>query len=770
MGADVTVDDGALVVKSRTAPDQLERCELKTLLAFAMPPPKSPEEALACFRVAPGFRIELVAAEPEVVDPVAFDWGPDGRLWVVEMRDYPLGMDGKGKPGGVVKWLTDSDGDGRFEKAVAFLEGLPTPTGVMPWRDGVLIAAAPDVIFAADTDGDGRADRKEVILTGFGTGTQHRFNGFEYGLDGWVYLANGDSGGTVRSLKSGRSLNISGRDVRFHPDTGALETVSACTQYGLRRDDWGHWFGNNNPTWLWHVPVPEHYLRRNSKLAMKSVKHVLANYENSTRVFPASTPIERTNQPWSLNHVTSACSPCPYRDELFGSEFACSIFICEPVHNVVHREVLVPEGSTFRSRRAPGDETSEFLASTDHWCRPVMAKTGPDGALYVADMYRFVLEHPEWISPEMEARLDLRAGEDKGRLYRVVPANSPRRKIPGLSRMTTKELVSALDSPSGWQRDMAQRLLVERREATAGPLLRALLTPAHAPQVRVQVLATLGLLGVITPDDVKATLRDPHPAVRSHALQQSERFAAAGDDLFHAVSEAAADSDAEVRMHAAFSLGAWPPTLAEPVLERMAAAGGADEWLRAAILSSLHPDRPLFSHLNKKEAAPVVAVPLPVLKPTSADRASVIASYSGAAKLTGDPNRGAVHFRTLCATCHRHRGEGTAAGPDLGMVASKPLDWLLSALLDPNQAVEARYRAWQLTRKSGEPLAGLITAETANNITLRVPGGIDHAVLRTDIVSLAPLGASLMPAGFESALKPQDMADLIAWIKEAGTP
>src|SRR5690606_9652887 len=154
--------------------------------------------------------------------------------------------------------------------------------------------------------GDGRADVRKVLFTGFHPGNQqHHFNGFDRGLDGWIYLANGDSGGVVRSLATGREVSISGRDVRLRPDTGEIETVSAQSQYGLRRDDWGNWFGNNNSLWLWHVTLPEHYLSRNPRLPVTSVRRVLANYAESTRVYPASASITRPNQPWALNHVTS---------------------------------------------------------------------------------------------------------------------------------------------------------------------------------------------------------------------------------------------------------------------------------------------------------------------------------------------------------------------------------------------------------------------------------------------------------------------------------
>ena len=768
VGADVQIENGVLLVKHPAIgakPAATERISAASLIAFEMPPPKTPEEAMASFRVRSGFRVELVAAEPLVVDPIAFDWGSDGRLWVVEMRDYPLGLDGKGKPGGVVKVIEDTDGDGRYDKATTFIEGVGFPSSVMPWKKGALIAAAPDIFYAEDTDGDGKADVRKVLFTGFTQGNQqHRINGFEWGLDGWIYAANGDSGGKVKSIATDKVISINGRDIRFRPDTGELETVSAPTQFGRRRDDWGNWFGNNNPTWLWHVTVPEQYLRRNPQLAVRSVLHRLANYPDSTRVFPASAPMIRPNQPWSINHVTSGCSPCPYRDDLFGPDFATSVFASEPVHNSVHREVLERDGSGFTSHRAKGEEQSEFLSSTDNWFRPVTLKTGPDGALYIADMYRFILEHPEWISPEMQARVDLRAGSDKGRIYRVVPEGRVRRRIPNLAAMSPPELVMAMNSPSGWQRDTAQRLLSEHRDQTTVEALMKLLTVTHAPQVRLQALSTLGLLGALTAEAVVAALLDPHPAVRVEALRQSESLAGKNDIVLSAVSAASADSDASVRLQAAFSLGAWPPLEAEPTLRELAARSDNDDLLRIAIMSSLKPESALFAGMKRNEPIPKPAS-LVALKPSSNDRAKVIAGYAGVEKLTGDSTHGRQLFQTLCMSCHRLRGEGNEVGPDLGMVGDKPVDWLLTAVLDPSQAVEARYRAWTVNLKSGDDLTGLLSAETANNVVVRLPGGVEHAVLRSEITAMQPMKLSLMPVGLESALKPQDMADLLRWLR-----
>jgi putative heme-binding domain-containing protein len=564
----------------------------------------------------------------------------------------------------------------------------------------------------------------------------------------------------VRSVKTGASLSISGRDVRFRPDTGEIETVSGMTQYGLRRDDWGTWYGNNNPVWLWQVTLPERYLRRNPELAVTRVRRELASYPDSTRVFPVSPPMERPNQPWALNHVTSACSPTPYRDDLFGPGFAGSVFIAEPVHNVVHREVLVRHGAGWQSRRAEGERAREFLASTDNWFRPVFLRTGPDGALWVADMHRLMLEHPEWISPEMQARLDLRAGADAGRLYRIFPTGQPRRRVANLAALDAAALAAAMNSANGWQRDTAHRLLLEKKDRAAVAPLRALLTPAHAPEVRIQALAALGTLDGLDDDQLRAALADPNPWVRCEALRQCE--ARATEALFAVAAALAGDTDPAVQRQVAFSLGAWPAARAEPVLAALAATD--DEEMRLAVMSSLQPDSALFRRLNDPKTPPVAA-PLPVLRPSSPDRATVIASYQDLAKHTGDAARGRVLFDSLCAACHRLHGRGHAVGPDLDMTAKKPAEWLVAAILDPSQTVESRYRGWNVTRSNDTAVAGVIATETANNLVLRLPGGVELPVLRRDIKAMEAVPGSLMPAGFESALPPPALADLLQFLR-----
>ena len=954
-------------------PDKVAQVSFAELQTGDDSPAKSPEEGLAAFRLQPGFKIELVASEPLVIDPVALDWGPDGKLWVVEMRDYPLGMDGKGKAGGVVKFLEDTKGTGRYDKSTIFLEGLNFPNGIMSWHKGVLISAAPDIIYAEDTDGDGKADIKKVLYTGFHEGNQqHRINGFEYGLDNWVYMANGGSGGVIRSTSTGKELNLRGHDLRIRPDDGVMELQPGQTQFGRHRDDWGNWFGNDNPRWVWHYFLPEHYLSRNPDVAVRATSKYLPNYPSQNRIFAASKAQQRFNWPNAIYEVTSACSASPYRDDLFGPEFANSLFVCEPANNVVHREILETEGVTFSSHRGEQEKTNEFLASSDNWCRPVMVKTGPDGALYVADVYRLIIEHPEYFPEELKTRPDLRAGEDKGRIYRIYPAGATLRKIPRLDQLDVRGLVAALDSANGWQRDTVQRLLVQARDKSAVRGLQNLLKNSQNPKVRLQALSTLDGLQAATPKALLSALKDQHYAVRRHAIELSEPLFGINAALDRKLFELVDDPDIRVRYQLAFSLGESKSAEAGAALARLARKDWADENMQTAILSSAvgHIGEILSANLidcnnqpppaslterfvgaavaasenkalagalnaiteplnagfadwqlagvaglmnalevrqeslasgslpeiqkaaprletvftrarvvamdpNAAEPARLLAIRLlgrstvekqedigrlgellapqnssalqkaaiaglrrnqsarcaevllehwktsglnqrqeilnilltrqewtevmlktleqgalapeelgavqrqkllkhasPAVRERSekifaaigSDRQKVLEQYKGVAELKGDPAKGHVLFTQNCSICHRLKSEGQSIGPDLGTVATKPVSELLVAILDPNQAIDPAYTGYSAITKDDRELSGILVAETPNSISLRMAGGAEESLLRSNLVELKASTRSLMPEGFETALKPQDMADLLVYI------
>jgi len=638
-----------------------------------MPPPKSPEESLAAIEVKPGFEVQLVASEPLIVDPVAIDWGADGKLWVAEMHDYPTGLDGNWKPGSRVKFLEDTNGDGKYDKATIAVDNIPFVTGVTAWRDGALVCTAPDILCvhqqsAGERQGDGKLKSASKvspspggegqgeggrftvtkIFSGFLTENyQARVNSLSLGLDNWIYGANGLLGGTIRGVAGGKEIDIRGRDFRMNPDTGAFEPVSGLTQQGRARDDWGNWFGCDNSVLAWHYPLPDHYVRRNPHVAAPTPRVGIARGENVARLDPISRMLERFNHPESANHPTSVCGLGVYRDTLLGADFSGNLFVCEPVHNLVRRLVTRPDGLTFIAERAPDEQQSEFLASHDNWFRPVQARTGPDGALYIVDMYRFVIEHPRWISAERLANLDVRAGADQGRIYRVVPKGTKPSPPRNVRKLSTARLVAALDTPNGTVRDLVHLELTQRGDHAAIRPLETLAAKAKLPAVRLQALCVLDGINAVTPALVAAALSDPHAAVRANAIRLSEPFLrgepplapsrsstdgkrvakgrvggrsndsgvvagrsseasqlpgagtvspfSGGEgrgeggrsaNLITALLKLVDDPELTVRYQLALSLGEWNDPRAGEALARLAAHGMGDVWMRAAIVSS----------------------------------------------------------------------------------------------------------------------------------------------------------------------------------------
>ncbi len=656
-----------------------------------LPPPMSPAEALKSFRIRPGFQIELMASEPLVTDPIAFDWAADGSLWVLEMGDYPLGLDGKGKEGGRVRILRDSDGDGRYDKATTLVQGLGFPSGLICWKRGALVACAPNILYVEDSDGDGHAELIQIPFTGFHPGNQqHRVNGFDYGLDGWIYGANGDSGGQIRSRENPNlNVSISGRDFRFDPEHRLFEPESGQTQFGRHRDDWGRWFGNNNPSWGWQYVLTERDLGRNRKAVTGSPRQVLTR---ETRVYPASKTLARFNEPGRANHVTSANSPTPYRDELFGDAFATSLFVSEPVHNLVRRLVLEPQGSAWIGKQPDDEAGTEFLASNDSWFRPTMLKTGPDGALWIADMYRAVIEHPEWIPPDWQKTLDLRAGSDKGRIYRVVPTGKRTRPIPSLAGLTPEQLVDALDSASGWKRDTAQRLLLEKSSPSAVAKLKDVAIQSRYPKARLQSLWTLSCLKSLDENLLLNALSDSHPQVKRAALTVGVEAARTSATLAGRFRMLADDPDPEVRLEVALRLGELDGPENAEALARIALRDKDDPWTRTAVLISADRHGPaLLARLFEK--SPIQGPPTGLVE---ALVGQVLAGGSGWDELLAQLNRpdaaGSWRFAAGALMLEQAQGRPNALSPPARDSLARLGTEAKSLALDP-QAAEIDRRA-----------------------------------------------------------------------------
>jgi putative membrane-bound dehydrogenase-like protein len=778
------------------------------------PPGRTPQGELAAIIPKPGFTVELMAAEPMVLDPIDLAWAPDGSLWVTEMADYPMGYaeaghygppETPGIPCGRVRRLTDTNGDGQYDKSVVFMDKIPFPTGVMPWRDGVLITAAPLVFFAKDINGDGKADFRETLFDGFHEGNQqHRVNFPRWRLDNWISLANGDSDGKVISKKTGEVINISGADLRINPDTGQIDRMTGRSQYGRSRDDWGNWFGCNNSWPAFHFSMDDHYLARNPFVALPSLRH---NVSEIPSAWPAGRVMthcfydQPTPQEGQPGRWTSISGVTVYRDDLFGPEYEDNIFSSDSVYNVITRAKPRREGIKIFGDRAADELKSEFVASVDPNFRPATARTGPDGALWVADMYRYVIEHPEWINDELEKELELQRYNDRGRIFRIYPVGKKPRAIPDLTKLNLEQLVAAMDSPSGWQRDMVQQMLIWKNDLAAVPFLEKLVKTSKRPQTRLQALCSLDGLDKLSAEMLLLGLEDPHPGVRRHAVRLCEGRFDLDPRIAVALKNRLGDYDEMVLLQLAYSLGEWKSPKAAEMLAEMAIRYESDPQMFAAVMSSTVPHAKKMAELigsNKEQSAEKLrlAAKLDQLaddirewnetdpedriierqaagefligRETPPEITTAIEKFKPALKLKGDPVRGAKMFEeATCSLCHRLDSIGEHIGPDLLSLVDRSPPVILLSVIDPNVAIKERYLQYTLVTVDGLTIQGQLMEETSNSLTLADTTGKKHSVLRKDIEEIICDGLSNMPEKLEAKLELQQMADMLAFVHGA---
>ena len=560
-------------------------------------PPYTPAQSMAMLQLEPGFRVELVASEPDVQSPVAMDIDEDGRIFVVEMPGYPLDV----SPTGRVKLLEDTDGDGRVDRSTVYADNLRLPSGVMRHKRGILVTSPPDLLYFEDVNGDGRADVREVVITGFArTNPQHAVNHPVYGLDNWIYIAHsggsepviyrelfGDKGSDL--VFPGRpeikGLDAKGRGVRIKPDAFRVEGLSSRTQYGNAFDAHGHYFAHNNSIHQRHEVIAARYLERNPHLLLPSAMAEISDHGNND-IMPI-THGARFDLLTEAGQFTSACALTVYTGGAFPEGYEGTTFIAEPVHNLVHRDVLTPKGSTFVASRARAD--MEFLASRDAWFRPVNFYIGPDGALYLIDYYRPYIEHPEWASSDLQKNPDvLSTGKDRGRIYRIVAADAPPAGTsprPMLSSASDADLVAALGHTNVWWRRTAQRLLVNGRRRDAVPALERLAATRPSALARLHALWTLEGLDRLQPAHVLQALRDPEAGVRENAIVLAERWLPQ-PDVASALLAMADDTDDRVRFQLLATLGSLDTPASHAVQERLLLAGLEDEWVQVAALSA----------------------------------------------------------------------------------------------------------------------------------------------------------------------------------------
>ena len=577
----------------------------------------SPEAALKSLSVAPGFTVELFAAEPLIADPVAMEVDESGNMYVVEMHGYPLDKSGSGK----VKVLKDVNADGLPDKAIVFAKDLTLPSGIMRWKKGVLVTDMPNLLYLEDSNGDDVADIRDTIITGMAlSNPQHNGNTPVYGPDNWIYIAHetsitpvvytkefGDEGQPIRFVKGGHKatlpLNANGRNIRLKPEQGKLEMCSGETQFGQTFDPRGHHFSTANANHVFHEAIAARYLQQNPALEVGGATADIPDHGNAAKVFPI-TKDPHIELLTDVGVITSSCGITWYQGGLFPDSFNQVTFIAEPVHNLVHADKVIDNGASFQASRVYADR--EFLASTDPWFRPVQFYIGPDGAMYVIDYYRKYIEHPEWMSEEVAASGQLYSGHTKGRIYRITPNGKniqPWLGKPLIDTASVASMAQALNSSNVWWRRHAQRLLVDRGDRDADTAMRAVLNHSTSPATTMAAFWTLEGLSLLDTNMVADALQHPDAGVRETAIKLAEHFLP-NAGLEEKLAKLAHDPDVKVRYQllCTASFFGSEQNIGAGILDKNL----NDHWFRIAALATYHGrEEQLLAKMlkNEKEGA-----------------------------------------------------------------------------------------------------------------------------------------------------------------------
>ncbi|MBI1313361.1 c-type cytochrome [bacterium] len=579
-------------------------------------PPKSPEESQKAFEIEPGVRIELFAAEPLVMDPVAIAFDELGRAFVVEYGDYPTGPEKEGSdPLSRVVVLLDTDGDGRADKRQIFADKLTFAHSLLPWNDGILVGAQTQLLFLKDTDGDLKADERTVLYDGFlPAHPQMQIGNPRWGFDNWIYCNYGP-GKITSPQRPGETVEMPRSEFRFNPLTREFGPAAGLGQFGNTIDNFGNRFFCTNRNPIMTALLPLSVVQRNPFAVIPNPQYDVAPSGGDTRVYPL---VEMKSN--YLSHAgthTSACGVTAYHGDLFDGDFDHSVFVCEPIGHLVTRSIVRAEGAILKATRAR--EKADFLASRDTWFRPASLATGPDGALYLADMYRLWVEHPKFLPPEIAAKLDWRAGEDRGRIWKMYPeGRSPKKYVPPRS---PEDIIKLLEDSNGWRRQLGQRMLVERQWNSFASELRNLLRQHPRTLTKLHALRTLEGLGELSDADLwlgglafDGPVRSPAELTR-HAVQIAAGRLADSTHLAEAVCKLAEYPDARVRLEVAVALGEISSDAATAALIAIARRDGADPAVATAILTSVRDRsaRVLAGLLATDADAPEKAAAAPAL-------------------------------------------------------------------------------------------------------------------------------------------------------------
>jgi putative membrane-bound dehydrogenase-like protein len=568
-----------------------------------MSPPRSPQEALNTFKLVSGFEIELVASEPMIEDPVLIDWDKKGRLWVCEMRGFMMDINATDQFAkvGRISVLEDTDGDGKMDKVTRFLDDLVLPRALRCFQEGILVAEHDKLWFVTDPDDDLVPDEKILIDPEYATygSVEHRPNGLLIGLDNWIYNSRSDK----------RYKRINGE--------WKTDTTENRGQWGITQDDYGRLYYNFHWSQLHADIAPPDALTRNPNF--QPTLSVNATVSNDQLVYPIrmNNAINRGYRPGvlddegKLKRFASACSPWIYRGGSFPLGFKGNAFVCAPAANTIKRNLVIDQGITVSGINAYPDR--DFLASTDERFRPVSLSGGPDGALYVVDMYRGIIQQADFMTDFLRReseRRDLEQPINLGRIYRIRPTGDNGEKAPDLSTASPEDLVNLLSHSNGWVRDKAQQQLVWKKPAEAIEPLKMLAKTGKLPTA-LHALWTLNGMEVDTFDESLALVGHANAKIAAPAMELASKQAES-DSAIRKVITALAESylfSGEHAFHATLALGNLKYNDAKPLLISIATPFTDNAHIREAILSSTAEEEmdllsSLMNHTEWKEATP----------------------------------------------------------------------------------------------------------------------------------------------------------------------
>lgn len=724
------------------------------------PQPLSPVDSAKCFQLPAGTKVRLLASEPLIREPSGVCWDHRGRCFVTELHGYNVegqhDLDELNKTGqldlevrriqaseasrkkaeaetyGTVKLLRDTDGDGVMDRAIVWADRLPPCYGLAPANGGLIVACAPHIIFLKDEDGDDRPDVQEVLLTGFGTGPLERgINAPTIGSDGWVYFGRGWQGGEITGPHLRKPVTLPATDFRIRADGSAIEPVSGSTRtMGMAFTEGGERFVCTTTHPGLHVtPIPWHYLTRNPDAAAPVLDSPASE---DTRVYPISKP-----HPWRTKREQHAEYFAFYRKISLSDAAASGYFtsacgplvhdgyylVCEPAQNLIHRARIVRDGTRLRLERFPGEERREFLASSDAWFHPVSLSHTPEGHIAICDFYREIIEDYSAIPRHLQQQYGVTRGKDRGRIWILETGGRPRREI------------SAVD---------AQVLRLRETDDVSGIGI----TAGLAPQLALQLALSLG--------------------PRKEGLLKLARLHG------HLRWMDAAIACSAYRLEKDLLLALFPDSgRGEPVMQNLAgiiAARGNAEEIREclAVVKSGRSHAILQLGLEDRQPSALQTdVPVPAA-PTAEQNAAWearVPAILSALKQKPDMEQGRELFRAVCSACHRSHGIGFSVGPDLDAEFQRAPEVILRDILFPSEAARPGYDTIMAKTQRGEVLIGITVSDSPTSLTLRLPGGAERTLLKKRTEFRTVRNVSLMPAGLGLSLTPEQIAQVIAFLR-----